>query len=237
MVIKSKKCRAEDGILEFTGGRVEIYSTPFDVDPAKKYNFSAEIRTKPGAVAGICYLGNWSITAGGKRMQPEYVTAVDKSDTEMLEDAAVGSLRVVIAKPACWEPAGFNRNWHLAFETNPDLSDLPNLSVIGIASAEVDGDRVILTLKNKLRKAYVAGTKVRFHRATSGMYGGLSNKPSPEEWTTITWTVSGRTLINAVAYKKWWHGAEKGAIRIIANYNKAQGAVLQVRNVTMDVVE
>jgi hypothetical protein len=96
---------------------------------------------------------------------------------------------------------------------------------------------VILTLDKKLSRNYAVGTPVRFQRSHMGMYGGLSGKRSGAEWKTITWTVAGRAKIATNPYLKWWHGADKGAIRIIANYNHQKNTVLQVRNVTMTITD
>ena len=88
---KHKSLAFVDGnIMEFTGGRADVCSKAFAIDPNKKYTFSAEIRTKPGTVAGTCYIGNWSIAAGGKLLLPEHILAVAKSDSTLLEAAVAG---------------------------------------------------------------------------------------------------------------------------------------------------
>ncbi|MBE6379664.1 MAG: hypothetical protein E7047_01900 [Lentisphaerae bacterium] len=226
-----------DGIMEFRGGRVDVFSTPFTIEPGKTYKFSMEVRTKPGTVSGVAYIGNWSMTEKNFRLLPEHVLAVADSDSTVVADAAAGSKIVVIRKPACWSDKGLHRTWTLAFNTRPDRSDLPNVSSIGIAKAEVNGDQLTLTLRNPLKSAVKAGTNVRFNRASSGMYGGLSNVRVGEEWQLVAWTVAGVAAESTNPADKWWNGAAKGAIRIIANYKHEKNAILQVRNVTMEVVE
>jgi hypothetical protein len=122
-------------------------------------------------------------------------------------------------------------------DTKPDCSDLPNKNIIKVTKAQVDGDRVTLTLKDKLTKGLKANTNARLHNSSVGMYGGVSNVLPTEEWKKITWSVSGVAPVGSNPKDQWWAGADKGAIRIIANYKQTQGAMLQVRNVTMEVTE
>ena len=131
---KHKSLSFVDGnIMEFTGGRADVCSKAFAIDPNKKYTFSAEIRTKPGTVAGTCYIGNWSIAAGGKLLLPEHILAVAKSDSTLLEAAVAGSNKVVISKPACIKGDKLDRNLNITFNSKTDMSDLPNYDCVAIA--------------------------------------------------------------------------------------------------------
>lgn len=225
-----------DNIIEISGGITDWRSKPFKIDPAKKYVFSAEIRTKPGAVAGISYIGNWSI-AQGKCLLPEHVLAVAKSDSKLLKPAIAGSRTVVIAKPACIGSKITFRHWGLAFNSKSDMSDLPNFSYIQIVKGQIDGDKLILTLRRNLPRNYAVDTPVRFQIPHMGMYGGMSGKTAPTEWKKITWTVGGRAKISTNHALRWWHGADQGAIRIMTNYTHLKNAALQVRNVTMTITD
>ena len=226
----------DGNILEFRGGRVDVFSTPFVIEPGKKYIFSAEFRNKPGTPSGVIYIGNWSMR-GSWRLIPENVLFVKNSDAKVLEDAAANSNTIVIAKPACWTAKGVQRTWNLAVNTQGDFSDLPNKNIYRIDKAQVEGDRVIITLKTKLTAAVKANSNVRLHNSSVGMYGGASNVTPTEEWQRISWSVSNIAPLGSNPANQWWAGADKGAIRIIANYKKTQGASLQVRNVTMEVAE
>ena len=225
---------SEDGVLTLKGHRVDIYSTPFTVDPAKKYKFSMEIRRTPGAPEERCYIGNWSISDSGLRMLPEYVLTVKQTESTLAADASKGAKTVVIARPANWKDNFHKLYWGLVFDAKTDLSDLPNASYNRIMAAEADGDNLKLTLQKPLTRDYASGTAVRIHASSSGMYGGLSGKAVPEEWTPISWTVSGKAPTGNPR-GKWWANTSKGAIRIIANYSKPSS--LEVRNVKMEVVE
>ncbi|MBE6368193.1 MAG: hypothetical protein E7052_09845 [Lentisphaerae bacterium] len=229
---------SENGIMEFSGGRrSDVFSTPFKLKAGKKYIFSAEFRSKPGTPAGVAYIGNWSISAKGKRILPENIKVVSNTNTTLLEAAEKNTVKVVIAKPAGWRDNVAKRHWNLVMNTQDDFSDLPNMTYFKIKDAQVDGDKVVLTLGKKLNKTYPAGTRVRIHVSSTGMYGGLSNKKPAEEWKKITWTVSGTAEIGTNPCDKWWPGATQGAIRIIGNYKAQKDVVLQVRNVTMEVVD
>ena len=224
-----------DNVIEISGGIItEWRSKPFAIDPAKKYVFSAEIRTKPGALAGICYLGNWSLVQG-RLLLPAHVLAVANSDSKLLQPGVAGSRTVVIAKVACVGDKGVLPAWGLAFYSKSDMSDLPNFSYIPITKSQIDGDKVIITLSRGLPRNYAVDTPVRFQSGGMGMYGGWSGKPSPAEWKKITWTVSGRSKISTNHTLRWWHGANQGAIRIISNYKHQKNVVLQVRNVTLTI--
>ena len=228
---------SEDGVLTLSGRRADISSTPFEIDPAKKYKISMEIRRTPGSPENICYIGNWSLDAGKKPMQPYYVMSVAKTDSTLAEAAIKGSKTVMIMKPAGWAEDFQKRNWGLVFNAKPDLSDLPNDSYNVVTAAEVDGDKVKLTLRSPLGQDYPAGTATRFHSSGSGMYAGWAGKPAPEEWTPISWVVTGASKSGNHA-KIWWANAKYGAVRIIANYNPAvKDSALEVRNVKLEVLD
>lgn len=225
---------SEDGVMTLKGRRIDIYSKPFPVDPTKKYRFSMEIRRTPGAVAERSFVGNWSVSASGLRMLPEQVMAAKGTESTLAADAKKGAKEVVIVRPAGWKDNFFKLYWGLVFDAKADLSDLPNTSYDRVMSAEADGDKLKLTLQKPLDRDHAAGTAVRCHGSGNGMYGGWSNKPAPEEWTPVSWTVSGRAA-SGNPVTKWWANTEKGVIRIIANYN--QPSSLEVRNVKMEVLD
>ena len=151
--------------------------------------------------------------------------------TELAEAYVKGSNTVVLKDNPAW------KNGNIVFNAKADMSDLPNFSYIPIVKGQIDGDKLILTLRRNLPRNYAVDTPVRFQIPHMGMYGGWSGKPAPAEWKKITWTVSGRAKISTNHALRWWQGADKGAIRIIANYNHQKNTVLQVRNVTMTITD
>lgn len=223
-----------DGIMEIRG-RLDLRSKNFAVDPAKKYVFTAEIRCKPGTESDRIYVGNWSVTDKGKLITPISILPVRNSECTLLEDAAKGSTKIVISKPACWNAKSPARVWGMAMDVKADYSDLPHLIVYPIVKAEVEGDKITLVLRKGLTEAYKSGTALRIHRGGAGMYGGFYGKTSPVEWQTLTWTVSGNAQVGTNPHLRWWGNAQKGSLRIIANNTNKKGAVLQVRNVKLEV--
>jgi hypothetical protein len=85
-------------ILEFRGGRVDIFSTPFVIEPGKKYTFSLEFRSKPGTPAGVIYIGNWSLK-GSWRLIPENVLIIKNSDTQILEMPPSAAIPLLLPSP------------------------------------------------------------------------------------------------------------------------------------------
>ena len=223
-----------DGVFTVTGRRVEVLSQPFAVDPAKTYKFSMEVRRAPGSGDGTCYIGNWSISAKNIRMLPQHVMVASGSETTLTADAKKGAKEIVIKRPAKWRDNFKKLHWGIVFNAKADLSDLPNPTYNDIVAAEADGDNLKLTLRQPLTADYPAGAAVRCHSSGGGMYGGMQGKVPPEEWTPVAWTVSG-IAPTGNPMNKWWHGATKGAIRIIVGYNKP--SKLEFRNVKLEIVD
>ena len=226
-----------DGIMEMSGNRVDLNSRSFVIDPAKRYVFTLEVRTKPGTPGGVTYIGNNSLDAQGDVIMPNGILVVRNGECKILADAAAGSKQIVVSKPACWNDKSPERTWEIALNTKADNSDIPRKDVFPIAKADVDGDRVTLTLRKALDKDYKADMLACFHRGGGGMYGGMVAKVPGEEWQKITWTVKGQGRFASNPSLRWWFAAKSGSIRIMSNYKLQRGSVLQVRNVTMEILD
>jgi len=225
---------SEAGVFTIKGRQIDLRSRTFAVDPAKTYQFSVEVRRTPGSPAAKCYLGNWSISATGLAMLPQYVMPAPGTGSVLAADAKKGTKTIVVKRPEKWRDDFKKVHWGVVFNAKADLSDLPNPTYNDIVAAEADGDNLKLTLRYLLRENYPAGTATRFHSSGNGMYGGWCNKVVPEEWTTVTWRVGG-IAPTGNSGNKWWHGTVKGAVRIIANYNAASS--LEFRNVRVTEVQ
>ncbi len=207
-----------------------------EIDPAKTYRLSAQVRVAPGAEAGRFYMGLIPCDAKGRRIGPENVTNVGKSETQLANEVKVGDVVIVIKDGANWKDKGV---FAIAFEVDESgkLADLPNRSVVSVKSVEKQEDGTAkVTLTGKMKKAYPAGTAVRQH-----MFGGMymyslaGNAPVPADWKTFSAVIKGEAA-KGVSSKQWWKDTRKTSIVVLANYRGSEKNALLLKDVKLEEV-
>lgn len=207
------------------------------MDPAKKYKISGEFRLKEGVETGLAYLGFAPFDADGKLISPVSVNIVPKTYTVVAKAAAAGDSVIYVKDASKWKTN--DAHYHVVFDAKEDLSDLPNRNYASIVKDGIkqDGDVWAITLKAPLKDAIAEGTSVRQHRSGSSyIYVKTSKDVNPENWTSVSGTISGAVSEHGLYGGKLWHGT--ATVRaLVMMLNGKKGNVIEVRNIKVEELE
>lgn len=204
-------------IDDFLGirGYVEISSKrSFEIDPEAEYEISGTFRSPAKQIKVRNFECGFMIIDEEGRRLPSYVYSNDhRTMTTLAADVKVGDKIVKIKKAPHW------RSGFIAFNAKDDLSDLPNMETYRyVKNVEKDGI-ITLTLRNSMKKAYKAGTKVRRH-GQNKLWTLNRFKVAPKEWTKFSGRIKGIDK-TASSVNKWYPGASRACVFIIVPYNAA----------------
>lgn len=206
-------------------------------DPAKKYKISGEFRLKEGVETGLAYLGFAPFDADGKLISPASVNTIPKTETVVAKAAAAGDTVIYVKDASKWKAN--DAHGHIAFDAKEDFSDLPNRNYAGIQQDGIaqEGDLWKITLKAPLKNDVAEGTSVRQHRSGSSyIYVATSKKVNPEDWVTLSGTISGAVSEHGLYGGKLWHGTATVRALVMMLEGK-KGNVIEVRNIRVEEVE
>lgn len=198
----SRPVKYADGIFTLDGV-VHLFSQRmFNVEPGKKYAFTAEFRNPEAKkLPGICTAVVFVDENGRKIPAREYMT-IPSSETELVAPVALTDNVLTVKKNPIWKT---NKQLSLvvAFDVKSDQADLPNSKISTvIKSFENVGDTVKVTLTKPLYASFPAGTKVRLHRSAA-FY-----QPCPENmfyhWAGTEWKQCGGSFTVPAKVKKFF---------------------------------
>ena len=201
------------------------------VDPAKKYRISFEYRLAPGSKpVNNFYLGPVGFDAKGAKVVCSTQNVTAGSDTTLAEAAKAGDTVIKIRNGSKWPV-----KWSFAaFNTKPDLSDLPNTGIVSIKAVEKTGDVWSITLAQPLKKDYAAGTNVRNQRA-GATYRYVVYDKVPTEWKKVDAVIQGSAREGAPGYaRKWRLGTVQAGL---AFFTLAKGGDVEIRNLVLEEIE
>ena len=201
------------------------------VDPAKKYRISFEYRLAPGSKpVNNFYLGPVGFDAKGVKVVSSTQNVVAGSDTIIVEAATAGDTVIKIKNGSKWLV-----KWSFAaFDTKPDLSDLPNTDLVSVKAVEKTGDVWSITLARPLKKDYAAGTNVRNQRA-GATYRYVVYDKVPAEWKKVDAVIQGCAREGAPGYaRKWRLGTVQAGL---AFFTLAAGGDVEIRNLVLEEME
>ena len=234
--VPKRASKTDDGIA-VKGQGFRLFSTKsLKLDPAKKYKVSGEFRLKEGEKSGTVYLGLAPLGAGGKEISSGTVNVTKNSDTVVAKPAAAGDTVIYVQNASKWDmktPHGY-----IAFNTNPDYSDLPNANLVKIPSGgiEQEGDLWKITLGEPLKKDIAEGTAVRQHRAGGAyIYTGY-NKNVSQDWITLSGVVAGSVAKCGTPSKELWPTTD--SVRVVVMMLDGQkDNVIEMKNIKIEEVE
>lgn len=236
--VSRTKCYAteEDGatVLHLVGDQRPWSPATFEIDPNAAYRLSGEFRAEPGTEPGTLYFGFTQFNRGRLINSPP-VNAVESTQTELAAPVSRGGTELRIVSAENW----FTEDGTVVFGAKGDLTDLPNFDYTkgGITNLVRNADgTATLFLSKPVDGDHPAGTAVREHRHGGNyLYAGCWNIPAPREWTRFEGTVGGHALLG-LPYDKWWPGAEKAGILILANYRSPESRT-EVRNLKVETIQ
>ncbi len=130
-----------------------------EIDPARTYVFSAEIRTAAGK-PGLAELGFWLFAATRKPIRYVQIGGIPATDTVLAEPCSKGDRRIKVQSARKFRRGGgaiaFGVKAGIHQEPYPE-SDL----VSGIGRITHSGSYDIIELKNPVKKDYPVGTRIR----------------------------------------------------------------------------
>ncbi len=207
----------------YVDGQKIIYGKQFiPVDTSKKYELSGWFKSCADPSSKI-YFGLAAYDAKKQFISSESVYPILKTDTVLAADAAKGAKQIKIKDGANWQTG---KIYCVAFNTQADFSDLPNMDRSGnnVIAVKKDGDATVVTLGTPLSKAYKAGTHVREHRASGTyIYVAASNKIVPEIWTKFSGKVGGEHKSGNTPSNMFRRATKFVKILILANYGTPKG--------------
>jgi hypothetical protein len=203
-------------------GVLIVRSAVIPIDPAKTYRLSGWFKSaSPERKSATCF-GLRMLTEKKQHITSTNVTIVPESDTEIVEDAPAGVQSLLVRDASKWLKRRSVRSM-VAFQTEPDGSDIPNFNVSSLITRVKKKpdtpDFWEIQLERALAKPVSAGTKVRQH-----LYGGACNcaiayRGIPAEWTFFSATLSGKS-INDSPFDKFWPGTVAVEVFVLANASK-----------------
>ncbi|MDD2480233.1 MAG: hypothetical protein PHS31_10115, partial [Victivallaceae bacterium] len=141
-----KNVKVVDGnILEMTGRTELRSSTVFEVDPAKTYKISGELRQTAGEAART-YVGFVTLDEKKRNISAWNFNAIPGTDTELVEELKPTDTTLKVKDASKWEKR--TKYSRIMLGVADDYSDLPNFNYIAyeITDVKKDGDVWIATL-------------------------------------------------------------------------------------------
>jgi hypothetical protein len=155
----------KDGVTTIINGGPIVGKQVIPVDPAKKYQISAQIKStgkKP-----TVYLGYVPLNAKKQQIDAITVNAIVNTLTTLAKPAKKGDKVIYVTNAATWR--NDDAYGYVAFDAKKDFSDLPNNTIKNIVKGGISKVNNIwkIELKDAVAKDLAAGSFVRLHRATS----------------------------------------------------------------------
>ncbi|OQA86214.1 MAG: hypothetical protein BWY31_01417 [Lentisphaerae bacterium ADurb.Bin242] len=203
------------GYLSARGAVNLCTNNSFKVYPDAEYELSGLFRT-PGGQPDLTRFefGFDPIDANGNPIPPESVSCVTGTDSILAAPVNIGDTAIRIRGNGTW-----HKNGHIAFQTNPSFSDLPNRNTAAYFNYGGTGEVMTLSLRNPMSRAYPAGTAVRNHNNQRLSIGSRLGK-APYEWTRFSARIKGVGLMGNIN-NQWWPGTAQAKVFIQVPGNAA----------------
>ncbi|MHB9138401.1 MAG: hypothetical protein ACYC4Q_03240 [Victivallaceae bacterium] len=212
------------------GSDTMLSKASFNIDPEKTYKISGSFKLAPDSKPSKFYFGIMPLNDKGQQIFPVYVNTIEGTETELAADCNLEDTVIKIKNGDKWKDGKFNL---IAFNIDDSgkKADLPNtdISSMGIAKVEKNGDAFDVTLTAKCGKKYAAGTKIREHMSGGTfIYLGAANKDATPEWTE-----------SAKTFKKedCWPGTCSAKIIILANYGGKPDQAMMIKDIKLEEVK
>ena len=221
---RSSLTQQAPGVLRGKGRIVAFSKEIYPYDAKKTYTFKGLYRQLPGSDSNIFRVGILPLDKDKKVI--EFVTSHPKrnTDTVLAKAAAAGDTFIIVKDGSGWE-----RNAQVAYNTKPDLSDLPNKNIIAqnpqIIEKTEDGWKI--TFIKPVGIDLPAGTAVRQHHL-GGRFRFAGNG-------------TGGDVLSDLKCKRWDVGTKYFLVVVMSGTNGIkpgeQVPVLEMKNPRIEVTE
>ncbi len=209
-IVENTVLKKLDGALAFSGnGRLQSQDA-LNVDGGAGW-LSGEFRVVGPAREIKFFFGLAMLDANGGAILPQHVLFVPGSETTLAADLTPGAREIRLAEASKWQEGG---NYFIAFDAEPDATDLPNRNLsyaagVSAIARQSDGSWT-LRVADGTRVTRPAGSRVREHfTGTSFWYAGGGAQTATAEWRQITATVQDYSVPGTVDASRYWPGAAK----------------------------
>lgn len=227
----SVSTNAKEGSNAFVckqSGKMVVSEELIPINPELRYSLSGFFKSE-GAEAKMC-LGFVSYDADEKEIKSAQITPITGTETKLREAASKGDKVLKIENGQQWV---FDTKWtpdfgYVAFDVDDSgaYSDLPNrnLSGAGLKSIRQVGGQWEVELAKPLTADFVAGTKVRQHRA-QGACLWLDTQQVGSSWKELKGRIAG--VSEGVRQPgKFWPGTKFVKVAILIETPGFKDAVL-----------
>ena len=221
----------KDGVATIINGGPVIGSKIITVDPAKKYQISAQFKStgkKP-----IVYLGYVPLNEKKQQIDAITVNAIANTTTTLAKAAKKGDKVIYVTDASKW--SNKDAYGYVAFDAKKDFSDLPNKNVKNIAKGGItQKDNVWeVTIVGGVAKDFPAGAVVRQHKATStfiySKYTQVGN-----QWMAFKGINKGIST-NGITYGTFWPKTKYVQVLILC-LNGDKNTTIDVKDLKVEEV-
>lgn len=186
------------------------------INPKKTYRLSGYFRSKDSSHPASVLLHFRFYNKDKKEITPWSIKP-HAAITTLLVNAQKDT-DIVRVKKSNWD-TGKKRRVNLfaiAFNAKDNESDIPNLSSIRFKEIKEYTDEYVITLEEKLKKSYPAGTKVRQHVYVDYPWAYSKKKePLTAEWKKFSITTGPRPIPGEFKQNYIWKDAAYGRVMLI----------------------
>ena len=222
--VEAEKAVACKGVLQI------LSKDSIKIEPGKSYKISGSFKLAPDSKPSQFYMGVMPLNDKGRQIAATQVNAIAGTETELAADCNPEDTVIKIKNGEKWKDGKF---YLIAFNADDSgkKADLPNaeLSSMGVAKVEKNGDVFDVTLNAKCGKKYAAGTKVRQHQSgATYIYLGAINKDVPADWTEFS---------KVFKKESCWPGTCGVKVVILANYGGKPDQMMLMKDIKIEEVK
>lgn len=211
---------------------VLLLGPKFTIDTTKKYTLKLSARAVnfQGKDTSFVFAGFNVFDKNGRQISSHHASVLAGTLTEIAADAEKGA-KIITVKDA----SKFKKdNKVLVRDAKEDLSDLPNINLIGdVKAIEQKGDVWEVTLARPINAPLAAGTLVREQNRGGYIYTAGA-KHVGADWSTFQGKITGQKP-GAWMPTTWPAGAVSAQVLILVNWATPKDLDTEIKDITLTV--
>jgi len=181
--------RNDEAALRLIQRRFPLPIEALTIHPERTYRFEAAFKAAPGTGDTRVIMILSFCDAEGNKLNNFSISPVAGTESVLKTDAVVHAQELLLENSGQNWPA--EGTFAVALDVKNDLSDIPNPNVFKIASTQVEGDGLRVTLEDALTGDFPAGTPVRWHQLADPP---MIHATATDQWEVHSLTVGGQAL-------------------------------------------
>jgi len=214
--IRSSQIAAEgrtgDAALSFAQRRLSLPAAAIPINPELAYRLEGFFKAAPGSAGTPIFMMLQYCDENGVPISNFAIQPVSGTESVLKSDAKPGDKEILLEDSGQnWPTKG---DFAVAFGAMEDYSDIPNPSVVEIASFAAEDGAIRIHLAEPLTAAYTDGTSVRWHQLIDPVLLGFI--PS-DDWEEHSLTISGSSLpgdSGDILRRSFWPGTASVRVRL-----------------------